>query len=71
MLRQDERAADSMSNEKISIRAYQLWQDRGCPECDGSEDWQVAQQQLAVEAEQTSRRRPLRRLWDRLRIRAA
>ena len=71
MSRPDPHAVEPVSDEAISIRAYQLWQARGCPECDGSEDWHAAQQQLTTEAEHAGRRRPLRRIWERLRKRAA
>jgi len=68
MLRK-KRLEKAMTNETISIRAYQLWQARGCPEGeDGGADWQAAKDQLVDEA---GRRKPLRRLWARLRNRAA
>jgi hypothetical protein len=32
--------------EEIARRAYELWQSRGCPQGDGSEDWQAAKAEL-------------------------
>lgn len=67
-----ERTAEPISDETISIRAYEIWQARGCPEGDGNDNWQAAQEQLAAEAEQTTERLgPLRRFWARLRAPAA
>ena len=71
MFGQKTETTEPITDDTISIRAYQLWQDRGCPECDGAEDWQAAHQQLVAESEQSGRRQPLRRFWDRLRNRAA
>lgn len=34
------------THEQIALRAYQLWEARGRPEGDGSEDWFNAQRQL-------------------------
>jgi len=62
---------NQVNNETISIRAYQLWEARGCPESSGSEDWQAAKAQLDSEAQRSGRGRPLRRLLARLRNRAA
>ena len=32
-----------VSEDEIARRAYEIWQSRGCPPGDGSEDWQAAQ----------------------------
>ena len=32
--------------EEIARRAYEIWQARGCPPGDGSEDWQAATAEL-------------------------
>jgi hypothetical protein len=32
--------------EEIARRAYEIWQARGCPASDGSEDWQAAEAEL-------------------------
>lgn len=65
------RRVDPITDETISIRAYELWQARGCPDNSGDQDWQTAKEQLAFEADQSSRRRPLRNFFARLRNRAA
>jgi hypothetical protein len=36
----------NVSEEEIARRAYEIWQSRGCPEGDGSEDWQAAKAEL-------------------------
>jgi|GEM_PF-1454043 len=62
--------AQPITDETISLRAYELWQARGCPESDGNEDWQAAQEQLIREAQQPGKhRRPLRRFWNQIRSR--
>jgi hypothetical protein len=35
-----------LSEEEIARRAYELWQARGCPPGDGSEDWIAAEREL-------------------------
>ena len=32
--------------EEIARRAYEIWQARGCPPGDGSEDWRAAEAEL-------------------------
>ena len=71
MFRRIRRRIEPITDETISIRAYQLWEARGRPDCDGTEDWQNAKDQLSSETERLLRRRPLRRLLARLRNRAA
>lgn len=39
-------AEQDVSNEEIARRAYELWQSRGCPPGDGSQDWQAAEAEL-------------------------
>jgi DUF2934 family protein len=48
--------------EEIARRAYELWEARGRPACDGTEDWEAAVAEL-------SRRngRGLRSWWERVR----
>jgi hypothetical protein len=36
----------NVSQEEIARRAYELWQSRGCPPGDGSQDWQAAEAEL-------------------------
>ena len=54
----------------IAERAYHIWQAKGCPVSDGSEDWQLATEQLLAEQRPQSRS-PLHWLISRLRTRAA
>ena len=35
-----------LSEEAIARRAYEIWQSRGCPLGDGSEDWRAAESEL-------------------------
>lgn len=39
----------TLSDDEIARRAYEIWQSRGCPASDGSEDWQAARAQLLAE----------------------
>ena len=36
----------NIPREEIARRAYEIWQARGCPAGDGSEDWQAAEAEL-------------------------
>jgi hypothetical protein len=57
--------ANQVSTEEIARRAYELWEARGRPSGDGSEDWDAAV------AELTSRHNGgsggLRHWWERMR----
>jgi hypothetical protein len=35
-----------ISHDDIARRAYEIWQARGCPPSDGTEDWQTAKAEL-------------------------
>jgi hypothetical protein len=35
-----------ISDDEIAQRAYEIWQARGCPPGDGSEDWRTAEAEL-------------------------
>ena len=37
-----------ISSDEIARRAYEIWQSRGCPPGDGSEDWQAAVAELSA-----------------------
>ena len=63
-------AASEVTEEQIAQRAYEIWQSRGCPEGDSEADWRAAEGQLLTD-NSPRRRRPLRRLFNRLRGRAA
>jgi hypothetical protein len=58
--------------EQIAQRAYELWQERGCPEGDGSQDWEGAKAELIAAriSRNGSTQHRLRRFWDRLRGKA-
>jgi Protein of unknown function (DUF2934) len=38
----------SVTDEEIARRAYEIWQSRGCPATDGSEDWEAAKAELTA-----------------------
>ncbi len=65
----DNQAILGVTDDLIAKRAYELWQARGCPQGDGSDDWQLAKRQLLAETRR--RQRPILRLLSRLRSRAA
>ncbi len=71
------RTSEPITNETISIRAYELWQARGCPHHDGHLDWQIAQEQLQAEQAMPRfpriaqrKRKPLRKLIQRKPLRS-
>jgi len=35
-----------VSQDEIARRAYEIWQARGCPPGDGSQDWEKAKDEL-------------------------
>lgn len=59
--------------EEIARRAYEIWQDRGCPAGDGSQDWRVAEAELvaARNGRKGSTQHRLRSLWGRMRQKVA
>jgi hypothetical protein len=61
-----------ISEEQIARRAYEIWQERGCPEGDGSQDWEAAKAELIAAriSGNGSTQDRLRRIWDRLRGKA-
>ncbi len=40
------RGADTVQEPAIAARAYELWQERGCPNGSDQEDWFRAEQEL-------------------------
>ena len=40
----------SASHESIALRAFQLWQDRGCPVGSPEVDWEQAEDELSASA---------------------
>lgn len=37
----------NVSTDDIARRAYEIWQSRGCPPGDGSDDWRAAEAELS------------------------
>jgi hypothetical protein len=37
---------NAVTHEDIAQRAYEIWQSRGCPPGDGSDDWRAAEAEL-------------------------
>jgi hypothetical protein len=37
-----------VSQEEIARRAYEIWQSRGCPSSDGTDEWQAAEAELTA-----------------------
>jgi hypothetical protein len=59
--------------EEIARRAYEIWQNRGCPAGDGSQDWRAAEAELvAARLRRTgSTQDRLHSLWGRVRQKIA
>jgi hypothetical protein len=58
-----------VSQEEIARRAYEIWQSRGCPPGDGSEDWQAARAELLADrvCRNGSTQHRVQSLWSRMR----
>jgi hypothetical protein len=58
-----------VSQDDIARRAYEIWQSRGCPPGDGSEDWQAAEAELlgGRVARNGSTQDRVKTWWDRVR----
>lgn len=59
----------NVSQEDIARRAYEIWESRGCPAGDGSEDWQAAEAELlgCRVARNGSTQHRVTSWWDRVR----
>jgi hypothetical protein len=59
--------------DEIARRAYEIWQSRGCPSGDGSQDWEAAKAELIAErvGRNGSTRDRLQSWWGRVRQRIA
>jgi hypothetical protein len=58
-----------ISQEAIARRAYEIWQERGCPPGDGHENWQAAEAELMqsrVRRNDSTQRR-VQSWWSRVR----
>jgi hypothetical protein len=66
-------AQHTVSEEEIARRAYEIWQARGCPASDGSEDWKAAEAELTAErvSRNGSTQQRLRTWWTRVRQKVA
>jgi hypothetical protein len=51
-----------VSHEEVARRAYEIWESRGRPEGDGSQDWDAALAELSAPPQGG-----LRHWWERLR----
>jgi hypothetical protein len=58
-----------ISDEEIARRAYEIWQSRGCPQGDGSEDWQAALAELSASkvSRNGSTQQRMQSWWQRVR----
>ena len=63
----------NVSDEDVAQRAYEIWQARGCPASDGSDDWKTALTQLTAEriGRNGSTHERLRTWWNKVRQKAA
>ena len=52
----------AVSEEEIARRAYEIWESRGRPEGDGSQDWDAAVAELS-----SRHNGRIRHWWERLR----
>ena len=59
--------------DEIARRAYEIWQARGCPPGDGSEDWRAAEAELfaARVSRNGSTQQRLQSWWSRVRQKIA
>ncbi len=59
--------------DQIARRAYEIWQARGCPAGDGSQDWQAAEAEFVAARVRRngSTQERLRSLWGRVRQKVA
>ena len=42
----EEETLENLTQESIAVRAYELWQERGCPEGQSEIDWFQAEEEL-------------------------
>ena len=58
-----------VSQDEIARRAYEIWQSRGCPPGDGSDNWRAAQAELLAErvGRNGSTQERLQSWWNRVR----
>jgi hypothetical protein len=58
-----------ISEDEIARRAYSIWQSRGCPPGDGSEDWRAAEAELMATRVRRngSTQQRMQTWWERMR----
>lgn len=58
-----------VSDQEIARRAYEIWESRGCPQSDGSDDWQAAVAELSAlkVCRNDSTQRRVQSWWKRVR----
>jgi hypothetical protein len=58
-----------VSQEEIARRAYEIWQSRGCPSSDGTEEWRAAEAELTAArvARNGSTQERVQSWWSRVR----
>jgi hypothetical protein len=58
-----------ISQDDIARRAYEIWQARGCPATDGSDEWKAAEAELVAARVRRngSTQQRLRSIWGRVR----
>ena len=63
----------NVPQDEIASRAYEIWQNRGCPAGDGSQDWRAAEAELIAAriGRNGSTQDRVRSLWSRLRQKVA
>lgn len=63
----------TVSKDEIARRAYEIWEARGCPPGDGTEDWRAAEMELtcARVSRDGSTQTRLQSWWRRVRERVA
>jgi len=59
------RTHTEVSNEEIARRAYEIWEARGCPQGDGTEDWDAATEELI--SRRNGSAGGFRHWWERMR----
>jgi hypothetical protein len=60
-------------DEEIARRAYEIWQSRGCPQGDGTQDWEAAKAELIAARirRNGSTQERLQNWWNRVRQKIA
>ena len=51
---------ESISHEEIAVRAYALWEQRGCPIGSPEEDWLCAEEEIRQRVQSAGRGKPTR-----------